>query len=155
MGDKMTFADRPFNERIQMMGDLAERKFEEVSKVNYIRYGLNRPPLNMASLPLSIRHTPDYLTSNNLVEVQGLGKDQMLKMKIEKMRALGSWNRMHKVQLFVYDSTNDRHALIEYSDLQKLCRKATVESFPEGKQYYAIPAALVWIDESQGNTNRS
>ena len=38
MGDKMTFADRPFNERIQMMGDLAERKFEEVSKVNYILY---------------------------------------------------------------------------------------------------------------------
>lgn len=144
----MSFSDQPFHRRIQTMGDIAERKFEDVSEVNFVRYGLNRPPLNMASLPPEIRHTPDYLTSKNLVEVQGLGKDQMLKMKLDKMKALGSWNKMHAVQLFVYDSTNDRHALIEHNDLQKLCRKATIESFPEGKQYYAIPAALVWVDES-------
>tara|TARA_R100000152_G_C6764177_1_gene188729 strand:- start:362 stop:811 length:450 start_codon:yes stop_codon:yes gene_type:complete len=149
----VSFADEPFHRRIQTMGDIAERAFEEVSEVNFVRYGLNRPPLNMASLPLTIRHTPDYLTSNNLVEVQGLGKDQVLKMKLEKMKALGSWHRMHKVQLFVYDSTNDRSALIEYNDLQKMCRKAAIESFPEGKQYYAIPAGLVWVDEPQGNTN--
>lgn len=149
----MSFADEPFHRRMQTMGDIAERRFEEFTQTNFVRYGLNRPPIHMASLPATIRHTPDYLTSECFIEVQGIGRDQMLKMKLEKMKALGSWHRMHKLQLFVYDSANDRDALIPYNELQKLCRKAQIESFPEGKQYYAIPATLVWVDESQGNTN--
>jgi hypothetical protein len=76
-----------------------------------------------------------------------------LKLKLEKMKALRSWHRMHRVVLFVYDSSNDRHANIPLGQLQKLCAGADVKAFPEGKEYYAIPAALVWADGSQRNTD--
>lgn len=149
----MSFANEPFSHRFQTMGDIAERKFEELCDRKFCRYGLNRPPIHMGSLPLSVRHTPDYLTSESFVEVQGLGSDQVLKLKLEKMRALRSWHRMHRVVLFVYDSSNDRHANIPLAHLQRMCKNAEVKLFPEGKEYYAIPAALVWADESQSNTN--
>ncbi len=142
----MTFSKEPFQRRLQTMGDIAERAFEETCQSKYTRYGLNRPPINMGSLSPKIRYTPDYLMSNHLVEVQGLGSDQVFKLKIEKLDALTWWNKAHPVIMFVYDSKNKRTAYIEYKNLKRLCKNADVRSFPEGKEYYAVPAELIWVD---------
>ena len=148
----MSFKNENFERRLQTMGDIAERKFEEVSPVNYVRFGLNRPPLRMSSLPPLIRYTPDYLTSECFVEVQGFGQDQTLKLKLDKMDALRKWAKEHPVKLFVYDSHKDRHAYIELNELNKMCKQAKVDSFPEGKEYYAIQSEVIWLNEQAGNT---
>ena len=88
----MTFSDRSFNQRFYEMGDLAEGRFEDWSEHNFVRYGLNRPPLAMWKLPPRVRYTPDYLTSHNLVEVQGFGKKQIIHMKPDKWEALLWWD---------------------------------------------------------------
>tara|TARA_R100000963_G_C4644607_1_gene108473 strand:- start:325 stop:762 length:438 start_codon:yes stop_codon:yes gene_type:complete len=142
----MSFKDRDFEHRFKMMGDIAEQAFEMVWHTNFERFGLNRPRLKMSALPSNLRHTPDYLTSNNLIEVQGLGKDQTLKLKLEKYQALEWWHKVHPLLFFVYDSFNDRVHSLEWGALKKLCKKAPIEKFPEGKEYYAIHAELIWRD---------
>jgi len=142
----MSFKDQSFKQRFQTMGDIAERAYEETTTVKFCRFGLNRPPINMSMLPLELRHTPDYLTSYGLVEVQGFGDDQTLEVNLDKLKALEWWNKVHPVSLFVYDSKHNRTCSLSMSDVKKLARKATVEMFPEGKRYYAIPAVLIWPD---------
>jgi len=85
------FADQSFNKRLNNMGDLAEGVFEEWCGTNFARYGLNRPPIAMWKLPAKIRYTPDYITSDYLVEVQGFGRKQVVHMKLDKWDALLWW----------------------------------------------------------------
>jgi|TARA_R110002051_G_scaffold46642_4_gene93222 hypothetical protein len=139
------FADQPFNKRIEGMGDLAEGVFEGWCGVNYVRYGLNRPPLAMWKLPLRIRHTPDYLTSDYLVEVQGFGRKQIVQMKLDKWKSLLWWDRnVMPVRLFLHDSHNDRQLMFPIKKLRPLIDNAEVRKFPEGNEYYALSAGEVW-----------
>jgi len=142
----MSFADKPFGVRIQTMGDIAERRFEEESPVKWVRYGLCRPPINMSALPAQLRYTPDYLTAQGLVEVQGLGRDQILKVKHEKLEALKWWEKVHPVYLFVYDSQKDGSSTLTLSEVRKKCKLSETDEFPEGKAYYAIKSSLLWED---------
>jgi len=148
----MSFADRPFGVRIQTMGDIAERKFEEESAVKWVRYGLCRPPINMAMLPPQLRYTPDYLTSQGLIEVQGLGQDQILKVKHDKLEALRWWNRVHPVFMFIYDSHKDRYSMLSLKDLTKRCKLSDTQEFPEGKPYFAVKSSLIWEDAKESTS---
>ena len=139
-----TFRLKTFDERIKTMGDIAEQKFEKDAAVKFVRYGLNRPQINMAHLPPEIRHTPDYLTSQGLVEVQGLGKDQILKIKHEKLKALKWWSEVHPLYLFIYDSYNERTYMMSFQELTKKCKMSETNYFPEGKPYYAMDSSLIW-----------
>lgn len=143
----MSFKDRPFETRFKAMGDIAETAFEENFTSNFVRFGLNRPPLKMSSLPPVIRYTPDYLSSNHLIEVQGLGADQIFKLKLDKLEALSFWNNIHPVLMYVYDSSKKRDALLNWEELTSYCQDAPIDSFPEGKKYYAVPAVLIWGNE--------
>tara|TARA_R100000808_G_C2152639_1_gene162196 strand:+ start:586 stop:1032 length:447 start_codon:yes stop_codon:yes gene_type:complete len=139
------FADQSFDKRFNDMGDLAEGVFEEWSPVNFVRFGLNRPPLAMWKLPPRIRYTPDYLTSDYLVEVQGFGRKQIVHMKLDKWQALLWWDRnVMPVHLFLHDSHHDRQLMFPIKKLRPLVDKAEVRTFPEGNEYYAINAGEVW-----------
>jgi len=139
------FANQSFNKRFDSMGDLAEGVFEEWCGVNYVRFGLNRPPIAMWKLPLRIRHTPDYLTSDYLVEVQGFGRKQVVPMKLDKWKSLLWWDRnVMPVRLFLHDSHKNRELMFPIKKLRPLIDAAEVRKFPEGNEYYAIDAGEVW-----------
>lgn len=151
----MSFKDRDWQARFDEMGDLAEGIFEwvceEVLDRGYVRYGLNRPPIRMSALPARVRYTPDYLMSNAYVEVQGFGRDQTLKLKLDKWGALHWWNDLHPTKLFVYDSHNKRWQFVGLPELDEVLAdgKGTLDSFPEGKTYFAFHAAVLpdrWSD---------
>ncbi len=132
------FRNQSFASRFSAMGDEAEGKYEELCGVAHVRFGLNRPPVSMKKLPPFIRYQPDYLTSNGLVECQGVGKDRILKVKIEKALALQQWHSMFDLTMWVWDSTNERCADWPWAELWKLLPTMPVEHFPEGKAYWAI-----------------
>lgn len=147
----MSFKDRSWEDRYAKMGDEAEGVFEDVYPHGYVRFGLNRPPLNMSSLGVKIRYTPDYLTSASLVEVQGHGADGRVKLKHEKLAALREWATDHPggVRMFLWDSTNKRHALVELPELERLfVRHGEERTFPEGKGYWSVDADHVegWVE---------
>lgn len=143
----MSFKDRSFDERVATggMGDEAEGVFERVYGRGFARYGLNRPPIQMHKLPARLRYTPDYITSNYLIEVQGFGRDQTFKLKIDKWQALHYWNSLHPVALFVWDTTNKRWCLVELKQIDLLVEAVgEIRHFPEGKAYMAIPGDAIF-----------
>jgi hypothetical protein len=142
------FHEGNFDKRVGTMGDEAEGVFEEVCHVNWVRYGLNRPPLKMSMLDERVRYTPDYLTSAAFVEVQGFGRDQTLKLKVSKMSALAWWNVPHPVELFVWDSTNKRHAQFPLAEVQAWFDnlRTVLDRFHDSGAYFAVPAEVVFGD---------
>lgn len=97
------------------MGDEAEQMFETVSaETNFgiHRSGLNRPNFNMSRLPIMVRYTPDYLTEDSYVEVQGFGKDRLVKIKKEKLVALHMWDEVFPTEMFLWDSVDRRWGFI-------------------------------------------
>lgn len=133
------------------MGDEAESVFEAVYPQGWERYGLNRPRLSMSMLPPKIRYTPDYVTSKGLIEVQGFGRDQTFKLKMDKYEALNEWHLDFRVDLFVWDTTNKRYGYVRLHDFMEAYEAHGEErAFPEGKAYMALHAdhlpVTQWVD---------
>jgi hypothetical protein len=128
------------------MGDEAEGHFEEYAEgvlgQKWIRFGLERPPLHMASLPTRLRYTPDYLMSKRFVEVQGFGRDQTAKFKLEKLNAAHWWNDLHPLYIYVWDSHKKREHMFHLFELDRLINEARTElgHFHEKKAYFAFAA---------------
>ena len=143
----MSFKDRSFSQRIKQggMGDQAEAVFENVYPLAWDRMGWNRPSTPMNGMVAFIRYMPDYMTFHGPVEVQGFGGDQTIKLKLDKLDALHEWDLVQPTRLFLFDSKQSQHATITVPELLALvARKETeVRCFPEGKEYYAIPANLI------------
>lgn len=140
----MSFRDESWAKRFDAMGDEAEAVFERVcaeENIGFVRYGLNRPPLRMSMLPARLRYTPDYLMSAKLVEVQGCGRDALVKLKLDKQGALHWWNDVHPVELFLWHTQSRRWGFVPLHAFDTLieCGKATLEKFPEGKSYFSYP----------------
>lgn len=149
-----TFKDQDWKHRYQGMGDQAEKVFEEVFDKGFTRWGLQRPPIQVHRLPRRIRYAPDYLTTRHFVEVQGFGRDQIVKLKLDKYDALRWWNVMHPVLLFLYDSANVRYTFVELEEVTAQLEAGTAEirKFPEGHAYYAFPAEVFFSEESDATT---
>lgn len=144
----MSFKDQPWSARFAQMGDQAEGIFERVYPLGFARFGLRRPPIQVGKLPLKLRYAPDYITTSSLIEVQGFA-DDTVKVKTEKHLALQLWDQDMPVQLFLYDSRNERHGLTPIAQLtHDIFTHGTIARFPEGKPYWAIPAETMemqWV----------
>lgn len=96
------------------MGDIAEGVFDHVYNGRAHELGLNRywqngDRLYMNKMTAAMRYAPDRMTIDALIEVMGVGHDQTLKIKLEKLDALTKWEEVGPVRLFVYDSKNHRY----------------------------------------------
>lgn len=141
-----SFRDQSFEQRFEKMGDEAEGRFEVYAadklQRGFIRFGLNRPPLKMSELPTRLRYTPDYLMGRRFVEVQGLGRDQTMKVKIDKLNCAHYWNDLHPFWWYLWDRTNERECMFHLFVLDQLINesKAEIGHFAEGKAYFAFKA---------------
>jgi hypothetical protein len=141
-----SFRDQNWEARFSQMGDEAEGHFEQYAEgvlgQKWIRFGLERPPLHMASLPTRLRYTPDYLMSKRFVEVQGFGRDQTFKIKHDKLNCLHWWNDLHPLHVYVWDSHKKRECMVHLFEIDRLIDggKAELGHFHEGKAYFALRA---------------
>jgi hypothetical protein len=141
------FRDQPLAARKGAMGDLAEGVFEQVYPQGFARYGIDRPPVQVAKLPPFVRYTPDYMTSKGLVEVQGFGKDQTFKLKDEKYDALDQWHLIFRVDLFAYDSTNERYGFMRLHDFVEAWEANGIRGeFDGSKPYMGLRAQFLPVD---------
>ncbi len=143
----MSFKDQNFSARFGALGDEAEGIFEAVWPTAWVRYGLNRPPLSMAKLPLRVRHTPDYLTSFNFVEVKGIGRDDTIKIKVAELNCMHFWHQVHPMLLFVWSSHRKSWASMPLTAIDGLIDggAVTLDKYHDGRAYFAISADhFVW-----------
>lgn len=132
------FKDKDFAHRFTAMGDEAEGIFEATTDKGFARYGLNRPPIGLGDVPEMIRYTPDYLQHDRLVEVQGIGADRTIKLKVDKYTALMQWNQIFPTWLFVWDRIERTYTEFPIDGFPILL--ADLAAFPEGKPYFALQA---------------
>jgi len=143
----MSYKDQDWSVRERDLGDEAEGQFIrwcEERDINCVRYGLERPPLQMYKLPARLRYTPDFLLTNGFCEVQGFGRDQTFKLKLDKHGALHWWNDLHPVWLYIWDSHYHRDCVIHLLDFDKLLAHANIQMFAEGKTYFALPGDFLF-----------
>lgn len=140
MNQQLAFRNRPWNQRLLGMGDIAEQRFEQEHEV-FSRTGFNRPPFDTRMVPPIIMYMPDYFDGTQWWEVQGCGRDGIIKLKTEKAEALFKWQNFSccPVQFFFYNSDTDMTAEISLGDLTERTVGYSIETFPEGKTYWAIP----------------
>lgn len=144
----MSFKDRKWDNRFNLMGDEAEGIFEEVYPYGKAKYGLSRPPVNLTQVPAFVRYTPDYLTAKGLVEVQGFGRDQTFKLKVDKYNALNEWHLQFRVDLFVWDTTNKRYGFVRLHDFMEAWEEhGWSDAFDDGRNpYMALKAEHLPVD---------
>lgn len=146
----MGYANQTWGQRVGTLGDIAEGIFEQLSPLGLaVPYGLRRPPFKVANLTPEQRNTPDYLTgTGDFVEVQGCGRDNTLKLKVEKLDALKAWSKLGPLKFFFWNSNTEEWALISYDQLKKLVTKGKrtsgVQAFPDGNEYIAVE--WDWLD---------
>lgn len=138
------YRDRPFAQRFGVLGDYAENVYEKVSPLGpTCRHGWRRPSVSMRYMSNELKNKPDYYASTGvLVEVMGLGRDGILKLKLDKYEAMKFWNKVQETALFAWNSSEHMWALIEWKPLVGLVQRARnrgIESFEEdGNEYYPI-----------------
>lgn len=146
------YRDQNFAQRFSTMGDTAEDVFEKKAPLgNCTRFGFRRPKgIKFSNIPAFFRHTPDFITSNYLVEVMGLGRDGILKsMKVPKYEALKEWNKIAirgglvGVALFLWNSSERQYVVLPWQvivdEVAYSKKKHGVQSFPnDGNQYYRL-----------------
>jgi hypothetical protein len=111
MPNKAAFSDRSWQERETILGDPAEHRFRVWAAEQYVPYtdyGLRRPQVPVYKLPAFIRYTPDFLLGDALVEVQGCGRDQIVKLKHDKLAALSDWDKQFPVYVWLWNQTLDQ-----------------------------------------------
>lgn len=145
----MSFKNGTWIQRVGALGDEAESRFEkwaEKAGSNAARYGLNRPKINLSRLPPFIRHTPDFLMSDRLVECKGVGRDGLVKIKEEQLGAWEQWYMHVPVWLFVWDSHKEREWFGEVTKPRiKWVRSCSEGVFEDnGRVYYEVPVDELW-----------
>ena len=150
------------------MGDESEKIFEDWAakhNTNLVRLGLNRPPFDFFhNLPIQIRYLPDYIMEDTkrelrdsgaplvyahcFVEVKGVGRDQLVKIKSDMLLINKELEKNFKRQVvyFIFDKIERRvsfsHAnrdIIQLIDEHDIPEK----KFHEGNRYYPVPTNLL------------
>lgn len=115
-----TFAERNWTERETVLGDPAETAFVNWCKntgLAVVRYGLSRPPISLVNVPPFIRYTPDFMSGDNLIEVQGCGQDQTFKFKHDKLWAAVQWDEWMEVCFWLWNQPQNIGHMIKLRDL--------------------------------------
>ena len=148
----MTFKDQNWSERVAVLGDPAESAFMEHARntgLSFVKFGLDRPPIDLRRIPGFVRYTPDFLTPKGLIEVQGCGRDQTFKFKHDKLTALRQWQRHAHVNVWLWNEPLDDWRMLPVPKLWTLCQgrggpriDGTFDPDTNAKPY----AAVRWID---------
>ena len=136
----MKYPDQPWEARLGMLGDRAEREFEARYRNGFERAGHKRPRFRMRDVHPYERQRPDYIVTGAYIEVMGMGEEQVLKLKIDKLAALRFWRLLMPVRFWIWDSFKRRVIELPLEQVEELIPNAVIAFFPEGTPYYQIPA---------------
>lgn len=151
-----TFKDQNWEERVEVLGDPAEKAFQEYASrrdLGVVKYGLDRPPVDLSRTTAFVRYSPDFLTDEGLlVEVQGCGRDQLFKFKWSKLTALAQWQRHMHVNVWLWNQPLDDWRQLPIMRVIEMCRERPYVGkhmvyredgvFDGNKPYASVP----WID---------
>ena len=153
---KQAFHQQSYARRFDVLGDIAEPKFEEWARANniaFVRFGYNRPPFKRDwQIAEHIRLMPDYLCEPEkgphfLVEVKGCklkrrkGDEANADIKIKEvtLNALEEWHSTQHVYFWIYDSGYKMWTFVPLDHIEAACLSAEKKQFEtDNKWYYSL-----------------
>lgn len=95
-------------------------------------------------------HMPDYFDGEQWYEIQGCGRDQMIKLKVNKLEDQRQWQGFteYPVMYWFYDSHNKASTAMSLTAINYLVTQEefVLQTFPEGHQYWEMPTSTFnWV----------
>lgn len=151
--------ESPFAERLAVLGDPAETLFDLYAEsLGWAseRFGFNRPNFqSFWQLAPQLRALPDRIVETDgqsrhvLVECVGIGRDQAIKIRVEKLNATVALSRFWSIPVlyFVFDSFRRRvnfgHDAEELYQLVAGSPEIPLQYFDYEVPYFRIAASLL------------
>lgn len=142
-----TFNQKDWKARKDFLGHTSEQAFEQYcikEGIRFERFGQkHESTLDYNLIDLYIRTRPDYICQHEgkafFVEVKGVGRDGILKIKLENIVSLPYWSTLMPVKVFVYDSSRKKCSLFPFTSLkQKLTRLDPRRFENDSKLYFPV-----------------
>jgi len=100
---------------------------------------LDRAPIGTPNWPAKWRCAPDVGDKDGLIEIQGFGRDRLLKIKDTKREALNLWSAEGPLRYFCWDSFRKRWFVTEWGVVDGLLDYPhVIGKFHDGPTYGAL-----------------
>lgn len=139
-----TFHEKDWKTRKAYLGHTSENAFEQYCRKESIKFEhfgqKNESPLDYKLLNVYVRTRPDYICQQEgkafFVEVKGVGRDGVLKIKFDSIVSLPFWDTHLPVKIFVYDSTRKRCSLFPLVTLKQKFTRLDPRRFENDLKIY-------------------
>jgi hypothetical protein len=139
-----TFNQQSWIDRKAFLGHTSENAFEIFCKregIVFEHFGQKTQTLlDYKTIPIYVRTRPDYICQREnecfFVEVKGVGKDGILKIKLDAVVSFPFWDVHLPVKIFVYDSARKKYSFFSFDLLKQKLTKHDPERFVNDKKMY-------------------
>ncbi len=140
------FRDLPIHERRKQLGSMSEEMFDIYAKEKgngSIKFGFHDEIKEFWKIPLFVRKTPDrvFIRSNEalFVEIKGCGREGIIKIKLEDLESLDTWNKFLPVYFAFTNFYTKEVGMASLQTIQKIAPTKRIEEFPDNhKKYYVF-----------------
>jgi len=141
------FNQRDWKERKGYLGHTSEMAFETFCKkegILFERFGQRtESSLDYKNLSIILRMRPDYICQkvdeSFFVEVKSVGRDGILKVKLESLEGITFWDSLLPVKIFIYDSVKKRVSFFAYKWLRVKLYHVDIDRFESDlKPYFPL-----------------
>jgi hypothetical protein len=141
---QLGFSQQNWKERKAYLGHTSENAFEVFCKkegITFEHFGFKSESLlDYKTIPVYVRTRPDYIcqkeNENFFVEVNGVGKDGIIKIKIDAVVGIPFWEMLLPVKIFIYDSTRKKYSLFPFSMLKRKVTMNDPQRFESDRKIY-------------------
>jgi hypothetical protein len=141
------FSQQNWKARKSYLGHTSENAFEQYclkEGIQFEHFGQkSESSLDYKALSIYLRTRPDYICQRGsdmfFVEVKGVGRDGILKIKFESIIGAPYWATMLPLKIFVYDSARKKYSLFSFDQLkQKLTLREPARFENDRKLYFPV-----------------
>lgn len=138
------FNQQNWKARKAYLGHTSENAFEQYCTkegILFEHFGQNQESfLDYKVLSVYLRTRPDYICQRGnesfFVEVKGVGRDGILKIKLESIVGIPFWDTLLPVKIFVYDSSRKKCSFFPFSNLKQKLTKNDPQRFDNDSKLY-------------------
>jgi len=150
-----TFNKEDWKTRKAYLGHTSEAAFEQYCRkegIQFEHFGQkSESSLDYKTLSIYLRTRPDYICQRGsetfFVEVKGVGRDGILKIKLESIIGAPYWATLLPLKIFVYDSARKKCSLCSFDHLKRKLTIREPERFESDRKLY-FPIAIsefAWV----------
>ncbi|KAA0891645.1 hypothetical protein [Oryzomonas rubra] len=135
--ERLTIGDKPTME--------AANKYFSKREIPFRRYGFDNSTERPWEFPNVLRHGPDLTISiegkDFFCEGKGVGSDNILKVRADKIESYKKWEHLLPLKMFIYNSSSGLCAFIDFTDFLRTLKGLKVTKHEKMGRIFEIPCS--------------